>query len=193
MDEKLNNTITKKVYRPDPENIPELKVHIYREGQKIKPSMWLRLVVPEDRLKALRDEDGKMWLGINARKHGDITGGLRQEGIEIHDKPTTRLQIEIDDSGRVCDFNVPVGYTYTQEQAAQTLLKMIPPQFVAETVTVSGSGFYKTLGSDIITYWGFFIPETYESDERLIEKGIDSNGHDFVSVRLNSFPEDLKM
>ncbi|HYD35122.1 MAG TPA: hypothetical protein VD999_03590 [Vitreimonas sp.] len=191
MNEIVRGIEDKTIYTP--KDAPDLKIHIYNQRYAIKLSMWKKLVIPEDRLKALMDERGEMWLAINARKHGDITGGLTGLGIDAQDHSATRFQLKVDKNTNVYEMNIPVGYSFASEKAAQIMLKMIPQQVQRQPVILSGSGFYKEIGSDVLTYWGYSLPDIDDNDPRFIEKGIDTHGNEFISMRLNSFPNDLKI
>ena len=189
MREIHTESVNKKVYRP--EDAGGLKIHIYKEGQQINPKMWNKLVVPGDGLKALKDENGRMWLALNARAHFDSTNGLKQEGIDIVDSEETRFQIQVDDQGKVVKIFVPFSIDWESEHGARKVLEMIPKQAQAENVILSGSGASKIVGSDIITYYDLSNLGIEENDPRIVEILEPRPGMKFYNIKVD-LPEDLR-
>lgn len=191
MSETLQRTVDKKLYKPDPENAPQLKIHIYKEGQTINPRMWKKLVLAGDHLKALRDEHGKMWLALNARAHSDIATGLSEEGISIIDSSDTRFQLHTNEQGQIQNISVPFSLTWDTERCAKKVLQMIPSEYQTKTVTLSGSGVGKEIGSDIITYYDVLGLQIDENDPRVVEVIEPEPGIKYYKVRV-TVPEDLR-
>lgn len=185
---EISDQLSKIVYRP--EDVPELKVRLYKEGQSIGFSIWNKVVKADDSLKALRDTNGKMWLALNARLHADITCGLRQNGIDIADESETRFQIQIDDKGKIDKIYVPFSITWQSERAARKLLQMIPIQAMGKKVRLCGSGMFKEIGADIISILDTESGFT-ESDPRVLKVTTLANGSKYFDIRV-SLPKDLR-
>lgn len=182
-----------------PPEVPYLKIRIYSEDSPISQSMWERAVVSGlsgdpadfgDSLKALRGEDGKIWLALRARRHADIVLGLNTIGIKIVDSEETRFQISINGAGKVKEISVPWYIGAETIKGAEKILKMIPKSMQEKGVRLNSSSAHMIIGSDVMTFRRVLGSqlEVLKKDKHFI-RDYQVNGITYVDMKMSDDEE----
>lgn len=185
-----------------PPEVPYLKIRIYSENHPISRAMWDKAVAsglsgdPSDfgeSLKALKGEDGKIWLALRARRHADIVQGLNPIGIKIVDSEETRFQITINGAGKVKEISVPWYIAAETIEGAKKILEMIPKPMQEKEVRLNSSSAHMIIGSDVMTFrrvYGSQLEALRKDKHYIRDYQVDNTT--YVDMRMSEDEDDVQ-